>query len=78
MTTAGHVTFQTMNEFHQRFTIPSDPQCPIKGSVLNRFTDVLGRNVDLASGRVRPTGGLVIEIGDSAGYFQDAIVSTRA
>ena len=54
------------------------PQRAIKGAVLDCFADVLRGDVDLASGRVRPTGGLVLQISNGAGDFQDAIISAGA
>ena len=55
-----------------------DPERAVKGPILDRFAHVLRRDVDLATGRVRPTGGLVIEIGDGARDFQDAVVGAGA
>ena len=49
--------------------IRSNPQRAIERAVLDRFADVFWCDVDLATGRVRPTGGLVVQIGDSSRDF---------
>jgi hypothetical protein len=45
----------------------SNPECAIEGAILDRFADVLGRDVALA-----------VEIGDRARDLQDPIVGTGA
>jgi len=44
-----------------------NPECAIEGAILDRFTDVLGRDVCLP-----------VEIGDRARYLQDPIVGACA